>query len=265
MNNNLKIQMTGDKDIQTVLLGNSFHVLEDLTRSQYSTKSFEDFFKYLAGLDNANKIFVYFNPATLLLVAFENEVKRHSAAIAKCQLDQHPFISILKKVNPAKMAIDEFEQFLSSAKPYLGNSTMELMDVIANLSIQKIISVERQRDQSGNFAYSVKSKSGGKDDYEFQKEIEFVFSPIFQFKEITESFKFNLYFGWKSTTENPDIELTFEFLNPEFSMLVDEKIRQILTDAVAGKWDEYRLFPGTFTVIEETDQWKYLDNGPLER
>jgi len=267
MENTLKIQMVPGEKEQTVLLGNSFHVLEDRTQVRFQTKNIDKFFQYLTGAKSQIKdgegneipVFVFYDAAKLELEAWPAYVDHTTIALATCSLSAHPMVAILKKLNPATMVIEEFEQFLNTSKSFLTSATRDLMDNIRNLSVEKVINVERQKDQAGNFHFAIKSKAG-KNDYEFPKFIEFEFNPIFQIKEPTIKIKFDLYFKWDVVSDSPDIRLMFEFTNPELSMLITEETEKALEGAIKGSWDDEYLYPGDLHLSEQTDEWKYLQN-----
>lgn len=257
-----KIIVTGDGPGQNLLLGNSFHVLEDESVSTYKTNKIGKFFEYLESksVPAKSEINVFYDTETLRLVALNREIKHGIENIAECQLTKHPMLQTLKKYNPASMLIDEFEKFLNSSKSFLGFETRELMDKIRNLSIEKVISIERQKDQKGNFNYSIKSKTG-KSDYEFPSHLEFVLNPIMEFPEEELILNFDLYFNWKVVSDYPDIQMIFEFENSEFEMTVRDRIDKIIEGSVENAWPDKQLFPGDLILIDKTDGWKYMENG----
>jgi len=74
----------------------------------------------------------------------------------------------------------------------------------------------------------------------------------------------NLYFSWDVDGSDGNVKLNFEILNPELNLIIDEQTERVFENQISGKWDENKLFPGTFDIIEQTDNWKYLDNGAIE-
>lgn len=243
------------------LLGNAFHVLNDFSATQFTTESIKNFLEYItkAGPDNDGGPFeLYYTVKGV--EAYITPLTRYSVLAALCTLKQSPYLNRLMEIANKDISIDQFEKLLRSMRKFLDASGLDLLSHVRDLSVSKITSVRRKKDNAGNFSYEVKRESGAGD---FTPPDRIVFTiPLFATidqAQVNQGFCFDVVFSIKepSSADKPEPVLMFKLeslnMEDEVSALKIREI-QIALASVDNK------FFGSAKVLPADDGWKYKQN-----
>jgi hypothetical protein len=214
-----------------LLLGPSFIKLQDKTTTTFQTKNLYDFKNYLQ--DGQIKI-VFAD--SLVLEAYEDvnllNPEYNNNPLAKCDLSWHPALELLIGNNGKTIGLESFSELLTILKKYLHNDDLFIADICKNLKVTKIVSIDREKDNRGNYLYSVKAEKG-KNDFEFPEQIKFIM-PLFDDRSnFVIEIPFMLIFSWEVSPTGA-VSLQFKLNNLELTQtlreLSGEKIAEYFSD-----------------------------------
>lgn len=254
MENKLNIHVAGEK----LLLGNDYVILNDETDATYFTNNLDEFIPYVNKAQC--KIFVGDNSVE----AFDDleDYNYQLKPFAVCSIGYHPIVALLKNNNGTELGLSDFAIFLDRIKNYLTANSLKLRDNIADLKLRKVLSIEHQNDRRGNFNFTVRSETQGKQDYEFPKELDLKIPVVINTKSEKNilELSFNFFFKWKMVDENAS--LLFMMENIEFNILVEDAKSEIITEHLRAsiKDGKDKIIQGHFEIYPQTDQWKYHKN-----
>ena len=246
------------KEPGQALLGKHFHVLNDNSQQLFQTNLIDDFLKYLDWWKTQGG-----QPGSVVL--FYSEAGIHALignpgyndmGIAECKLNDSPIMNLIIARYSDAMDIETLERFLYAIRPYWDKDCKELYDLVRDLSIKKILKVERRKDNSGNFLLSVQRKDD-RDDVPPEQKITLLNVPVFNLHEETSTFAFDVRMNFVQHDESVDI--SYELLSPLFISDLQEKRRDILTARL--KQQDIPYYWGSAQLYKATDAWKYKENG----
>lgn len=241
-----------------ISLGSQYIELEDTTTGKFDTESLPAFISYLQ--DNYPKSHVFYNG--LSLGAFENIApKITDKSIASCALECSGIIKVLIGANDSKMDLNQFENFLRTARNYLtGADSIKLLDILENITIQKVKTCSRQQDNQGNYAITMTSEKG-KNDHRFPKVVKFEV-PLLRHSPAKSVFVFDFFFTWN---DQPDgtVKMYFLLKNIDFDEQLDSEIAEYISGVLAKS--KLNNKQGSFTITTGTNIWKYHKNEAVLR
>ena len=109
---------------------------------------------------------------------FGDEIEFNTKPLASLSVAYSRQLDYLSGNNFKSLSVEDLIQLLKVMKKYSSDQTLKLQDQLSDLSIKKVISIDRSKDNKGNFAYAVKSENAGKQDYIFPETLNFTV-PIF--------------------------------------------------------------------------------------
>ncbi|MFZ1291059.1 MAG: hypothetical protein WAR79_13265 [Melioribacteraceae bacterium] len=235
-------------------IGNDVIKLVDESFLSFTTNSLLDFIEYVVTNHVDNSV-VYFDLVSAKLF-LKDSVRYNSDYKAICKFIEHPVFTLLKRKNGNDLSLDELINLLTSLKSYSSGKTILLLDKLNDLSIKKVISIERSKDNSGNFSYSFKSSNQGKSDYSFPENLTFSF-PLLKYLKQTSDFNFDFSFNYSIDSEGTfgfKFRLNSFTFEDDFINCLKTYIEEIL---VSSKIDCYF---GSASIVKATDEWKYKIN-----
>lgn len=246
MEQNSKIAVHVTTPSGKVNVGGEFIVLADETLGQYCTDSLLDFIKYIK--EAASKaVFV----CDQRVVAFESTKPKHNTEpLARCAILKTSILNFLLKQNGEKLNLGCFDDLLRITGQYIkGEESLKLLDFLNNVQIKKVKTVHRQRDDRGNFAYTVKSE-GGSEDFVFPKQVTFRVPLIRHIPEEVD-LDFDFFFTWNEQEEA--VAFCFRLKNINITEIVEDEIHDIISKTPDKAEIKYLL--GGFAVIQKTNNW----------
>lgn len=236
-----------------LLIGNHFHILEDESKPKYTTNDIKAFNQYVQDTGEADNFNIIFDESSC--VAWPNVAARNSVPLAVCHLHKSAVLKFLLEHTKSSMSIDTFEELLALLLPYaVGEDIMALLSNIRDFHVNKVMNVERSKDNAGNFKFVVQRKAGN-EDFKPPEKVKFSI-PIFHLldddkAEIELDFQFNY-------KENGD-EMRLIFILK--SLTLEEQVfkgqKNIMEKYLAGYKQRYW---GDLEIVEKDDSWKYKDN-----
>jgi len=251
--------MVSDKPIQInveskngkVFLGNDILTLKDETVTQYNTSALDDFISYLDPKTDE----VYYSENELVGVEKGKKTFVQTNMKATCKISKTEILLFLMKYNHVKMKMADFEEFLLVARNYLtGDDSLSLLDIVNNFSVNKVKKAVRQKDQMGNYTFSVTSEAG-QNDISLPKQLVFNI-PIVQHIEHKERLVFDFFFTMKEN--DMAMEFFFQLRNIDLVNAIENNIRSTIRKTLADKKIDHKY--GTFKVIPQTDEWQIKKN-----
>jgi len=257
MENKINIQSKDGK----LLIGNAFHVLEDESIQTYETDDIESFLKYVKMAEKSEFKFLYIYTEDSIEAWFGlNEKIRNNRALAVCQLQPSSILTYLEKhMNMSRgMSLDDFEKFLKTLLPYgnaNGEDYLKLLSELKDFKISKVLKIERNKDQAGNYSYLVQRKSDGKNDFIPPQTLVFQV-PVFRLMaDKIMPVELNLSFDFSDQGEGVKMVFTLECIMYQDLLFACQKaiIEEKLSKLSNKYWGETK-------VVELTDAWKYQEN-----
>jgi hypothetical protein len=249
------------KEPGQALLGKHFHVLNDNSRQQFLTNRIRDFLDYLEWWKDSEQNGK--NKKDLILFYSENGIhamlgnpEYNDMGIADCKLQNSPIMEIVLRGYSNKMSISDFEEWLYTLRPFWDKECKNLYDRVRDLTIGKLLRVERKKDNAGNFLYSIQRKDE-RDDVEPEQKITLQRIPVFALHDETMDINFDIRMNFEQHDESVDI--SYELLNPLFQSTLQENQRTILTNRLAEQ--DIPHYWGSAQLYKATDAWKYKENG----
>jgi len=249
MDEKLVIKTTGEK----LLLGNDIIELKDQTRETFETDNPEDMKEYL--LDNFSKCDIYIKGLGVDGYIIE-KADYDTKPAALCRMAKHPVVELLKQYNSKQIDLADFSVLLERLKNYMTSEALAFKDNIQDLKIKKILSLENRSDRRGNYSFTIKAESGGKEDYIFPKKIKLMVPVIKSMPGTAQEIEFDFYFQWKAEEQN--IELKFTIENFEFDQIIDEDIKKILDGIFQD--ENIKIYHGSLSIHKQTNSWMYHKN-----
>lgn len=249
----IKVNVTATDGRAQVTIGNPITILNDATLTEFVADNLPDFVEVVANVSSVS----YVDFRNLKLEAYK------SVDVQVPQFDMLPFAScVLSRSSIAKfigrhvgmsMTDDTFLAFLRQVKDYLKGDSLLLLDLINNLSIKKLISIEKSKDSRGNYNFKVTAEKGGKEDFEFPKILQLEFPILEGLNEVVKlDFDFN--FKW-SVEDDGGVKLSFSITNLNVDELTKVVIKRTITEALNKAKVKYHI--GSLNVFRRTDDWKY--------
>jgi len=255
MEGKLNLNVAGEK----LLLGNDYVILNDQTDATFSTNNLDEFISYV---NNRQLEMFVGNKRVEAFVGGDEIFYFHTRPVAICNINYHPTVLLLKSVNGNELGLTEFAILLDRIKNYLTADALKLRDNIADLKLKKVLSIEHKNDRRGNFNFTVRSETQGKQDYEFPKELSVKIPVIINTKSNKNilELSFNFFFNWKMVDENAS--LLFMMENFEFDTIIEDAKSEIITNHLKSslKSNKGKIVVGDLTIYPQTDKWKYYRN-----
>lgn len=249
MNQESKINIIA-KDGQA-LIGSAFHTLTGGCRSMFKTSNMESFRNYLKNIKDAK---VFYDDDSVVVAP--DVFQYNDDIIASCMLSETLFLTNLKEANGRKGSLKSMEEFLTAFLPFMDAEGRKVLDFCKNGVTKKIVEMVRSSDNSGNFNFSLKYESAGKEDFECPKKITFKI-PVFNHIADIEEFTFDMYLTSEISQGALKIELWFRDLG--FELKKEEIKRKIVAREIASI--SLPKYYGEISVEKFTDEWKYKKNG----
>lgn len=255
-----KITVVARDNKAEILVGNAFHILEDASKSLFKTNTIGDFSEYIKNEGPENDIDIFYS--TSILTAYSNYAEQQMRCIepfVQCGLCFSDQLQAVTGLNGKSFIMDKLEEKLESLKKYCNKDGIDLLRILKDQSIQKIIDIQRKKDNAGNYSYSFSISNGGKKDVEYPTEIKFTI-PLYKHhkEEITITFTVIFSFEIEKSDNGPNISMQWKIINysleEEIRIRQEEVIETYIKDLPCKKWR------GEFSIIKKDDSWKYLPN-----
>lgn len=246
MNNTFKVTAQGD----TLLLGSSFHTLNDETVDVFETDNMDAFAAFMKGRENVN---LFYNEKSVHAMPFK--VNRFGDPVAKLNLYPTNALERLRSRIGSKMTLNNFEEFLFEMREYLGENSLMLLSKVKHLMVTKVVKMEREKLQNGDFTFAISSKAE-KGSFTPPEILEFEV-PIFRHLDHSRIFSVSLFFDFQQTDEA--VVMTFTMKSPTFSEELEQSQKEIVEEELLGL--DFHKFWGSLQVNRRDDSWKYIKNG----
>jgi hypothetical protein len=254
----MELKITGNQEKLT--LQNKTHILESETRKIFKTNKIDSLKCFLKDHSKSDiNVSAYYNETSISVwpCSADGDLNRNDEPVAVCNFETTDELKILSKHINKDINEKNFCEFLRIMSKYV-QGAIALKDAVENMSIKKIVSMEKSKDNRGNHSYHYTVKDHGKTDFNPPNRLVFQI-PVF--KHITNkiSFDLELVFNYRmvGVDENRHAECMFrlEILN------LDQFLESAFT-AVIEKQMESFDFPkywGSLETVTKTDDWKYKD------
>lgn len=228
-----------------------YHILTKDVVTKFKTDHIEAFKKYAESFDGEKSIFFTANRAVLCKdVPGINDLE----PIAVCELGLTQLAhDLLTDVHDEKYSLVAFENFLRKYKSYLDTDGRDLLGQVSNFTIKKTESIERMKDQKGNYAFAF-SRKGKKEDVDFVEQIK-ITVPLLIGEDVEIVVPFD--FGFDYSISGEEVRMYFSLYNYDLKTLFDEATRKHL-EKVLGDFDSIPSYWGSKEVKTKDDSWKYL-------
>jgi hypothetical protein len=234
-----------------VNIGNQMYKVADKTKATFKTTSIKDFVEYI----DPKTDFVFYTEKqliahTTLAPSYTDKTK------AECSLGFTDLLVRLINDNGKKKSLVEFEELLTITRNSLtGSGSIKLLDILENLTVSKVKTISRQKDNVGNYSFAVSSEKG-RHDFTFPKTIK-LSVPVLKNIESMHDFQFDFFLTWVETGSDP--QLYFQIKNIQLGTEIEAAVIEIITKHLkAAKVANCKF--GTFEVFPQTDDWENKKN-----
>jgi hypothetical protein len=256
MDKELKITAVGKDGL--VRLGSDQITLTGKARVIFTTDNLDSFLTYLSRFYPANgdiKQSVYFTESGL--VSMPDIAEYNGEAFAHCNLNETPYLKLLRSANGKKHSPVEFETLLKQLREFWeGKEPKEIYDFTRNIKISRVTKIDQTKDGQGNFHFNVTRESSGKEDFACADSIGFsvqLFQHIPEVRKLT----FDMFFDFAEV--NGSVQVVFWFELPNLAVKIQEYAKEIITARLEKEPDIKALW-GSLEIKSETDKWKYQEN-----
>lgn len=239
-------------DKEKVLVGADFHTLKDHTQIGMVTSDMDSFLAYLGKQLDPQ---IFYNEETC--TAWPEEIDQYTNPIAECGLKVGVILESLVAADGRKMALREFEKFLRSMLPYaIGDHAATMLAHTMDFKLQKITDISENKDQQGNFHYSVTRKAGT-DQFTPPEKLIFSVPIFFPNDEDKVELVFDLEFHYQEASDEVRISFSMECLTLGQDIF---KARKATMEKLLSKFDH--KYWGKVVREKKTDEWQYKKNSP---
>lgn len=235
-----------------LLTGSAFNILEGKTEKCFQTNIIKEFVKYVDTLV-AGDVNVFYDESSIL--AFPKDISYDEGELASCTLKNSMKLAKIISIANKDIQLKFFEEFLMSMKGVIDKNGIELLDKVKSFKVSKTTEIIRQKDQGGNYTFSVKRESGGKEDVIFPDTISFTV-PLFKYHEWAIDLEFDVYFDFTQADDN--VAIMFRLQNYELDDFIQDRKQAVLDDEI--KSIKHPYYWGDLDVENKTDAWKYQSN-----
>lgn len=278
------IAKDGKADVE-IREGACFHQLNDETQTIFKTSDVGSFKKFISQFSlsspgesesrkNTNPgdkwtVFAYslsFDIDLLRMTLLRHQVNYNSEPIAELQLKHHPkFLFLINTASKPSLSIEQMEEMVEvfGKGDGIDKSIVEFREKIRDLRISSVTEIVRQKDNRGNYQFTVNRKVGGQDkksDVVFPEKLIFV-CPLFLGSDFLITLSYDLYFDFKQDTQD-DSRVVMKWYLKNYD--ADEQIVNDIKTFVDGYFVDYNLLWGGFDIKRKNDSWKYLANPSRE-
>jgi len=257
-NEKVRVALTSDKDGEaTVLLGSHFHTLEDKTQVELSAPTIPDLLTYLETRDVHGTIFT---TIAGLQAIDDTRVDRYTIPVASVKLGVHPILLLLQQNQNTPMSPSEFEELLLVLKPYLASNSLDALGLVRSLRVQKVVNIQRHKDDRGNFAFEVKSESGV-DEMEFPNTISFTVPVLAEHDHdpYEETFTFTFVFDY--SVDEDKVQMVYTLRNPQIQEEIRLAMRRAIEQELTVAPDTWNVVWGELHISKGDTGWMYKSNG----
>jgi len=240
------------------LIGNHFHELSDESALAFTTDDLGAFKKYLTD-DNLQSegrmgsMSIYYSGSCIS--AISDEININTIPTAVCTLAETNYIQQLRNINSQALSVEQVEKIMILFRPFSGAQGKQVLDFCKSAHIEAVINIDREKNNSGDYQFSVMRKKSGKDRFTCPESVSFKV-PIF--KNISEDRAMTFETSFDYETVGDAVKMTFTFSNIDFGNVVEFSKREILEDLLKDL--TFKKYWGTANVRGMTDAWKYKSN-----
>lgn len=258
--NLIGVNVNTEKEDVKITLSNPYVILSDKSRGSFNTTKPAELLKYLHELPSHYKenevfkpvLFADFTGETLYVDAYQNlrgEYGKSPLGYSKTEISSP--LRRLTKLNDKWLGIDEFKGEMDKLEQFGGSSFLAFYNTLENLSINKIMKVNRKDDNRGNFSFSYEAAEGN-GDAKFPRTIE-LDVPLFRGLDVKTKIELKLYFKWNMNSGG--VVLLFNVENVMLTEIVEDAAKAYL-EKLSDESD-YEMIIGHFDIVNSTDAWKY--------
>jgi len=247
-------KITVNSETGDVTMGNKVIQLTEWCESSFQTSDIDSFFGYIEKKKGDDMELFYTSDSIECRPPDPAPTKDFYAEL---NLELTNPIHKLLSIQGRKVGVDEFEEFLRYMKPYFGAGCLELLSSARDLKIHKLLKVERQKDNKGNFSYTMSREAAGKDEFEPPEKISFLV-PVFQHCKADMACVFDFIFDYSQNGE--DFMAYYKIESPQFGELLEERKREVLQGIIKDREIGFNAFWGSRQDVTKNDENLHLFN-----
>jgi hypothetical protein len=237
-----------------VLTGKNFHILEDATTTTLKTKCIDSFVKYIKPfLEKGIRVFHMDNKAA----AQYPTVGHDSQPVALLELEMHSALNRIINQNKRPMTQTAADDFFSSMRPYMENST-KIFTAVRNLDAKFITEIQRKVDNSGAYQFSV-TKTTGEQEAKIPEKVKFNI-PVFELVDDKITVEFDIVFTYSDPgNANERIQIQWSLQNFELDEIVTAAMRDVMLEHFKDIPKDQLIY-GELEVRRQDTSWKIKES-----
>lgn len=240
------------------LVGSHFHELKDESKAELATTDIESFLKFV----KAKAGVIFYDYQTITAYNSVAEVTNNTAPISSCTLCVTDILRTLQAKNNRGMSLEEFETFLLTFRPYLDQKALDLLSNLRDFRVSKVTDIERQKDNKGNYKFSISRQANAKTQFEPPEKISFEVS-VFEHLPDTITVPMEFSFDYKEIEDEDDeskhtVQMVFTVRNMQLDELFKARCKEIVQEVISGLSAE--KYWGALKIHKLNDSWKFKEN-----
>lgn len=252
---NKSISVKTDKE--RVILGSDYLTLKDQSYITFETSNLISFLKYNERLVEKDT-YVDGDTVTCYNPNQKSDIRDYKP-VSICTMLKDPMLEYFETINNSSYPIDQFIQVIDKLQSHLSTSGLHLKSNIENLSFKKIVQIDRQQDNSGNYNLAVKAEKAPNQEYDFPKELTFNFD-IYQGIATPISITAKLFVKW--SLDDGNYKILFRLYCANLRQLIKEEKETYFFKLLQSDSNN-EVFIGKLHIYQYTDSWKYRKNSAV--
>jgi hypothetical protein len=256
---NITVNIADTPSTGKINLGSDVLVLSAENSCQFKTQDITDFRAYcLKAMESNPNITIFYDEERI--VAFDLDatlLRQNVPAIAECKLNRSRALETVLSHIDKNLSVEMFELFLQTMKRFSDSHTLYTIDTLRNMTVQKVRTIVRQKDDRGNFNIQYSSAEHGNQSAAFPTSLVFTV-PLF--KKMIEPIAFSLELSYSIQETGDTPQLRFKL----FNYSIEDDLAQATKSAIDEYVKEFpRRYYGSCQITTSTDEWRYKMN-PLQ-
>jgi len=255
MENTVKIvAKDGNADVR---VGLPVVELEHYVVTTYRADTMEDFKAFVDRLEGTTapartycgqkEIKVYLGD----LAPFKND-----RPVAEISIENSGWLAGLVGAEGHSMSLEQTERLVQKYRHYANKDAMNLYEICRNLSVSKVVNVERKKERNGDCRYRFETASGPEDD-SFPETVGFSVPLFLWSNDLLVNIEFDVQFDYELTSEKPRMNVVLDCAD------IDEVIRRRKREVVDLELKSVPHIWGVLSLFSESNKARYHEIGPI--
>lgn len=235
-------------------LGGTVIDLNDESRGKFTTSCLADFTEYVKALPDKSGLIISFTETEIVLS--DTKFSQNWVPAAVCKPVQSVYLRELLGAANKVLDLQTIENLIRRLRAHASTQALQILDFCKRGLVEKIVKIERSRDNRGNYNFSMSRSSGSKDDFQPPQKVAFDLPVLDQCDETMEITLEPVFILKESPDGAPVMGFSLE------NLIVKEQVSDQIRGIIRASAKEIGLpaYFGTIDLNRSTDAWRHLEN-----